>query len=93
MSKNLDKHLNSGNLRKAIWEHLKTRKKYNTLMIKYETAIQDRRNAEADYEIKKNIFEIREREWKKALEKQEQEIIELRKRKVKKDVANNKKSK
>lgn len=81
---------NNGKLSKAIWEHLKTKRKYNTLMIKYETAIQDRRNVEAEFEIKKNIFEIRQREWEKTLKEQEQQIIELKKRKVK-NVNNNKK--
>ena len=29
------------NLSKAIWEHLKTKKKYNTLLLKYEVARED----------------------------------------------------
>lgn len=93
MNKKIDKHLNNGSLRKAIWEHLKTKKKYNTLELKYEIAIQDRRNAETEYEIKKKQFEIKQREWEKALVEQEKEIIELKKRKVKKDVTNSKKTK
>ena len=70
---------------KAIYEHLITKRKYNTLMIKYETAIQDRRKVEAQYEVKKDIFEIRQREWEKALKEQEEQIIELKRRKKKSD--------
>ena len=73
-------------LSKAIWEHLKTKKKYNALMIRYEIAKEDRRQLEKKYEIKKELFEIRQNEWRKILEEQEKEIIELRKRKAKKEV-------
>lgn len=64
-------------LLKHLYEHLLTKRKYNTLLVKYETAIQDRRKVEAQYEVKKDIFEIRQREWEKALKEQENEIIDL----------------
>ena len=65
---------------KGIWEHLKTKKKYNTLNIKYEASKQDRRDAETRYEIKKRIWEIKEREYESALKEQEDQIIELKKK-------------
>lgn len=68
--------------RKALWEHLITRRKYNKLQIKYEIAKEDRRKLETEYEIKKKQFEIKQRIWEQALKEQEEQIIELKKRGV-----------
>ena len=83
--------MNLNDFFKHLYEHLITKRKYNKLLIKYETAIQDRRKVEAQYEVKKDIFEIRQREWEKILKEQELEIIELKRRRIKNDSNSKKK--
>ena len=60
---------------KAVWEHLKTRKKYNTLEIKLIGAREDieRLNILLNNEKRKNA--ILKESWEKNLKEQEEEII------------------
>ena len=68
---------------KALWEHLKTRKKYNTLLLKYEVAREDLEKKQVELNTQKRI-NLKEKEiWEQRLKEQEEEIIKLKKRKVK----------
>lgn len=71
---------------KAIYEHLKTRKKYNTLLLKYEVAKEDLERKQVELSTQKRINLKEKQIWEEKLKEQEKEIIELKKRKVKKNV-------
>lgn len=78
--------------RKALWEHLKTKKKYNTLLLKYEVAREDLEKKQVELNTQKRI-NLKEKElWEQKLKEQEEEIIELKKKGVKKNVRNTNKS-
>ena len=69
---------------KAMYEDLKTRKKYNALLLKYEML-------EASYEKKVIEYDQLRRKlitaravWEEQLRKQEEEIIKLKKKKTNK---------
>lgn len=80
------------NFKKAIYEHLKTRKKYNTLLLKYEVAREDLERKQVELNTQKRI-NLKEKEmWEQKLKEQEEEIIELKKKGVKKNVRNTNKS-
>ena len=67
--------------RKAIWEHLKTRKKYNTLLLKYEVAREDLEKKQVELNTQKRI-NLKEKEiWEQKLKELEEEIIKLKRRK------------
>lgn len=66
-----------------IYEHLKTKKKYNTLQVKYESVKEDLENKITEYNILKRQYLLEKNTW-------EQEFINLTKKKikgVKKDVS------
>lgn len=66
-----------------IYEHLKTKKKYNTLLMKYEILEEDYEKKVIEYnQIKRELVATRG-VWEEQLKKQEQEIIRLKKRGVK----------
>ena len=69
------------NLLKNLYEHLKTRKKYNTLKIKYEVAREDLEKKQVELNTERRIFAKRQESWEKRLKEQEEEIIRLKKRK------------
>lgn len=76
---------------KAIYEHLKTKKKYNTLLLKYEVAREDLEKKQVELNTQKRI-NLKEREiWEQRLKEQEEEIIKLKKRGVR-NVSNTNKS-
>lgn len=65
---------------KAIYEHLKTRRKYNTLLLKYEVAREDLEKKQVELNTQKRI-NLKEKEiWEQRLKEQEEEIINLKKR-------------
>lgn len=66
-------------LRKAIFEHLKTKKKYNTLEIKLLGAREDNEKLIIQLNTEKRINAKKREMWEKALTEQEQEIINLKK--------------
>lgn len=68
---------------KAIWEHLKTRRKYNSLMIKYETVKEDLEKKQVELNTQRRIFMKKQDIWEQTLKDQEEEIIKLKKRKSK----------
>lgn len=82
MSKKIEKHLNNGNLRKAIWEHLKTKKKYNTLLLKYDVLQEDLEKKIIELNAQKRINQKEKEIWDQKLKEQEEEIIKLKKRKI-----------
>lgn len=76
----------------AIWEHLKTKKKYNTLLLKYEVAREDLEKKTLELNTQKRI-NLKEKEiWEQRLKELQEEIIELKKKGVKKNVRNTNKS-
>lgn len=73
-----------------IYEHLKTRKKYNTLKLKYDVLKEELESKTTELNVERNINRKKQHVWEDTLLKQEQEIIELKKRKGKKNVSNTK---
>lgn len=69
------------NLSKAIWEHLKTKKKYNTLLLKYEVAKEDLEKKINELNTQKRINQKEKEIWEQKLKEQEEEIIKLKRRK------------
>ena len=68
---------------KAIYEHLKTKKKYNTLLLKYEVAREDLEKKQVELNTQKRI-NLKEKEiWEQRLKDQEEEIIKLKRRRRK----------
>lgn len=65
------------NLKNSVFEHLKTKKKYNTLMLKYEVAKEDLEKKQVELNTQKRI-NLKEKEiWENKLKEQENQIIEL----------------
>ena len=69
---------------KSMYEDLKTRKKYNTLLLKYEMleASYEKKVIEYD-QLKRKLITARA-VWEEQLRKQEEEIIKLKKKKANK---------
>ena len=68
-------------LLKNIYEHLKTRKKYNTLKLKYEVAREDLEKKQVELNTERRINAKRQETWEQKLKEQEEEIVKLKKRK------------
>lgn len=69
--------------KKALWEHLKTKRKYNTLLLKYEVAREDLEKKTVELNTQRRI-NLKEKEiWEQKLKELEEEIIKLKKRGVK----------
>ena len=66
---------------KSIYEHLKTRRKYNTLKLKYEIAREDLEKKQVELNTERKIHSKQKEIWEKKLREQEEEIINLKKRK------------
>lgn len=65
---------------KAIYQHLITKKKYNTLKLKYEVARDDLEKKQVELNTERRI-RLKEKEiWERALTEQEEEIIKLKRR-------------
>lgn len=69
---------------KHIYEHLKTRKKYNTLQLKLDVVKEDLEKKQIELNTERQIHKKRQEIWEKKLKEQEEEIIRLKKRKTKK---------
>lgn len=72
-------------LSKAIWEHLKTKKKYNALQLRYDILREDLDKKTTELNVERQIWKKKQNVWEDTLLKQEQEIIKLKKRKKKND--------
>lgn len=68
---------------KAIYEHLITRKKYNTLKLKYEVARDELEKKQVELNTERRIHLKQKEVWEKKLKEQEEEIIKLRRRRRK----------
>lgn len=78
-------------LLKHLYEHLKTKKKYNTLLLKYEVAREDLEKKQVELNTQKRI-NLKEKEiWEQKLKEQEEQIIELKKRRIRNDSNSKKK--
>lgn len=74
---------------KAIYEHLITKKKYNTLKLKYEVVREDLEKKQVELNTERRI-RLKEKEiWEQRLKDQEEEIIKLKRRKRKNEVKQN----
>lgn len=68
---------------KAIYEHLITKKKYNTLKLKYEVVREDLEKKQVELNTERRI-RLKEKEiWEQRLKEQEEEIIKLKRRRRK----------
>ena len=79
-------------LKKAIYEHLKTKRKYNTLEIKYKVKCEELEDKVDECKLKDRIYAKRQEIWEQKLKEQEEEIIKLKKKGVNKNVRNTNKS-
>ena len=66
---------------KHIYEHLKTRKKYNTLQLKLDVVKEELERKQIELNTERQIHKKRQEIWEKKLKEQEEEIIKLKKRK------------
>ena len=71
--------------KKALWEHLKTRRKYNTLLLKYDVLRDEYEQKVNEMNIERRIHLKRQEIWEQKLKEQEEEIINLKKRGVKRE--------
>ena len=67
---------------KSIYEHLITRRKYNTLKLKYEVLKEELENKTTELNTERRKHLKMKELWEKKLQDQEEEIIRLKKRKV-----------
>lgn len=63
-----------------LYEHLKTRKKYNTLELYYKIKSKEYDDKVFEIEQLKNQHKIMKEIWEQKLKEQEEEIIKLKKR-------------
>lgn len=72
-----------GKLTKNLYEHLKTRKKYNTLKLKYDVKCDELERKTVELNTERRIHLKQKEVWENKLKEQEEEIIKLKKRKKK----------
>lgn len=63
---------------KSIYEHLRTKKKYNTLKLKYEVAKEELEKKQVELNTERRIHLKQKEIWEKKLKEQEEEIIRLK---------------
>lgn len=68
---------------KSVYEHLKTKKKYNTLKLKYEVAREDLEKKQVELNTERRIHLKQRETWEQKLKEQEEEIIRLKRRRRK----------
>ena len=67
-----------------IYEHLITKRKYNKALVKIEVLRDELQNKSVELNTEKQIRNKEKTIWENKLKEQEEEIIRLKKRKVKK---------
>lgn len=77
MKKKIQKILNN------LYQHLITRKKYNTLKLKYDVLKEDLENKVTELNVERRKHLKMKEIWEKKLKEQEEEIIRLKKRRKK----------
>ena len=60
---------------KHIYEHLKTRKKYNTLKLKYNVKCEDLERKQVELNIERQIWKKKQEIWEKELKELTEENI------------------
>lgn len=68
------------NLLRNLFEHLKTRKKYNTLQLKYDVLKEELENKTTELNVERRKHLKMKDIWEQKLKEQEEEIIKLKKR-------------
>lgn len=68
---------------KHLYDHLITKKKYNTLKLKYDVAREDLEKKQVELNTERRIHLKQKEVWEKKLKDQEEEIIKLRRRRRK----------
>lgn len=63
---------------KALWEHLITKRKYNTLKLKLNVVREDNERLITQMNTEKRIHLKRQQIWEEKLKEQEEKIIELK---------------
>lgn len=71
---------------KHIYEHLKTRKKYNSLQLKYDVKCEELERKQVELNTERRINQKKQEVWEKTLKEQEEEIIKLKEKNKKKVV-------
>lgn len=66
-----------------LYQHLITRKKYNTLKLKYDVLKEDLENKVTELNVERRKHLKMKEIWEKKLKEQEEEIIRLKKRRKK----------
>lgn len=67
-------------IKKAIYEHLITKKKYNTLKLKYEVAREELEKKQVELNTERRIHLKQKEIWEQKLKDQQEEIIKLKRR-------------
>ena len=70
---------------KAIYEHLKTRKKYNLLQLNYDVLREEYDKKTIELNTERRIHLKQKEIWEQKLKEQEEEIIKLKRRRRKKE--------
>lgn len=73
---------------KYIFEHLKTRKKYNTLMIKYDVKCEELEQKIIELNAQKKINKIEREKFEKTIEELTQKIMQKKKKEKNKNENN-----
>ena len=73
-------------LRKAIYEHLKTKRNTKHYNLRYDVLREELDKKTTELNIERQIWKKKQNIWEQTLKEQEEEIIKLKKRKVKKNV-------
>ena len=73
---------------KYIFEHLKTRKKYNTLMIKYDVKCEELEQKIIELNTQKKINKIEREKFEKTIEELTQKIMQKKKKEKNKNENN-----
>ena len=68
---------------KAIYEHLKTRKKYNLLQLNYDVLREEYDKKTIELNTERRIHLKQKEIWEQKLKEQEEEIIKLKRRRRK----------
>lgn len=63
-----------------LYEHLKTKKKYNTLQLKYDVLKEELENKTTELNVERRKHLKMKEIWEQKLKEQEEEIIKLKKR-------------
>ena len=72
------------NLMKNLYEHLRTKKKYNTLELKYDVKCEELEKKQIELNTERRIHQKQKEIWELRLKEQEEQIIKLKEKNKKK---------